>query len=452
MVRRRQGKNRRVTTRVKGQSTLDNFSGEVTIKNHTVRKRKKLTFDEKMALMPIVKEQLGDKNFDFRVSLLENKVEDEFFEEFATDPTQSAQVLADKIYHEKSQERLESLKKKYTKDYLRMPLTKERFNEIADEFGPSTYGNMMLFHHRGAKSMLSKVENGLDELFADMLNNRYNKNELDAIRHLELFLDYLDEHIRVLEKMQDGTMWMREINGKIIDLRSYRSDYEEVLINDTRSHTQWGDQERSLITNQVNAYANNVHLSKVFQWDTQGIFNLKDEWYDYYKNLSKYVLDMTYVIGDYYSKYVYGDEESKEKFINKYGTDDPEYFKSIEEYSASLNEMINMLPGVENDMIFYRGGRFDENAEVGDVGEFKYITSASFDRHVALEFAHEQGRNEYLITIYAPKGSHIASVDKNAVPDAKLTDLHELILGQGQKYQVIGVNHEAQEVDIMLIN
>jgi len=449
MARRRQGKNRRITKRVQGQSTLDNFSGEVTIKNHTVRKRKKLTFDEKMALIPIVQKQLGSKEFDFRVGLMEAGLEDDFYEEFATNTNQSAQELGDELFKKYAQERLESLKNKYPEDYLRMPLTRERFKEIADEFGPSTYGNMMMYSYRQVKAMLPQVEDGLDTKFADMVSRQ--NNYLKGIKNLEDYLEFLDEHIRRLESMQDGSMWMREVNGEIIDLRNYRSDYEEVLINDRRSHTQWGDQERSLIINQVNAYANNVHLSKVFEWDTQGIFNLKDEWYDYYKNLSKYVLDMTYTVGDYYGKYVYGDEESKEKFIRKYG-DDPEYFKSIEEYSESLNEMISMLPGVENDTIFYRGGRFDENAEVGDVGEFKYITSASFDKSVALEFAHEDGRDEYLITIYAPKGSHIASVDKNAVPDARLTDLHELILGKGQKYQVIGVNHDIKQVEIMLIN
>ena len=451
MVKRRKGKNRRVKTQVKGQSTLDNFSGQVTITNHTVKKRKAITHEEKDKLKKIL---IQDEDYrEYNYKLWKNNIKSKFFEEFAQDTQQSVKELAERLLQEEANARLQILKEKYNDDYLQMPLEKSKMREILNRFGPTTYGEMAIYNYDMANIMLKNIDNNLDMLLLDF-QNRYRDQYSSPIDKVEEYLNRLDEYLNVLKSMQDDSLWIRQIDDEIIDLSSYRSDYYEVLINDTRSHTQWGEQERALITNQVLTYGDNIDFDNVFKWDTAGIGDLKEEWYEYYRDLSKYVLDMTYVLGDYYTQYLSDDEEAVEKFLweNRGQPDIDAWAKSIEEYNARLNEMIRMLPGVENDTIIYRGGRFDENAKVGDIGEFAYITSVSFDRHVALEFAHENGRHEYLITIYAPKGSHMASVDKNAVPDSRLTDLHEAILGQGQKYKVIGVNHDAKTVEIMLIN
>ena len=167
-------------------------------------------------------------------------------------------------------------------------------------------------------------------------------------------------------------------------------------------------------------------------------FNEKDiDGIDYY--LGPNYMDMaSYIYGTPYIK------EVLERIPTKKGRE--AYINDIKEKYKQIEKIMEKTPRCIEDMIFFRGGKFDENMEVGETGKWECPTSTSYQESVAKDFVEE---GEYFIEIYAPKGTKGVAVNDGRFH--KHSSSHEYILAPNQEFILLGINRKSRTCKILLI-
>ena len=106
--------------------------------------------------------------------------------------------------------------------------------------------------------------------------------------------------------------------------------------------------------------------------------------------------------------------------------------------------------GLQEDTILYRGGEFPFNMIPGMKGKFPCFSSTSYRKETAEAF---QDGGEYLIKIYAPKGTRGLCGGGKLGGNFPIGDEseHEFTLGKGQEYIVLNRDDWNKTVEIILI-
>ena len=122
--------------------------------------------------------------------------------------------------------------------------------------------------------------------------------------------------------------------------------------------------------------------------------------------------------------------------------------------AKSIMDYIDSSEGLMEDVILWRGGHWDENLKVGQVKELPCLNSTSYQKDAAetVGIKDEPLKDNYLIKIYAPKGTKGCCADT----DSLIIDCpeHEYLLNKNQKYIVLGVDKSTKPktATIKLIN
>lgn len=159
---------------------------------------------------------------------------------------------------------------------------------------------------------------------------------------------------------------------------------------------------------------------------------------------------MDYHLGGNYTDltgYIFNSKSFKEILDNIPTNEAKESFiKNIEQKLKQIHAIMKKSPGLVEDTILFRGGRLDELMEVGEIGKFKAPTSTSYREATAKNFVEE---DEYLIEIYAPKGTKGIVVNDGRFH--KHSSSHEYTLAPGQEYVVLEVDRAKKIAKILLI-
>ena len=103
-------------------------------------------------------------------------------------------------------------------------------------------------------------------------------------------------------------------------------------------------------------------------------------------------------------------------------------------------------PGTLENAVYYRGGKLDENMEVGEIGKFDAPTSTSYRESTAKNFVEE---GEYLMEVYAPKGTKGVVVNDGRFH--KHSSSHEYTLKPGQEYVILEIDRVNKKAKILLL-
>lgn len=133
-----------------------------------------------------------------------------------------------------------------------------------------------------------------------------------------------------------------------------------------------------------------------------------------------------------------------------------EYLK-YEPMTVTLPQMADTLKNaikkssLLEDTVVYRLGYFDESIEVGKSGVLKGFTSSTYNPKF-IDYMKENydwmGSDDYVIKIYAPKGTNGSVFGNNNFGDGDKES--ELLFNDGQKYVVLSRDAENKTAEILL--
>lgn len=289
-----------------------------------------------------------------------------------------------------------------------------------------------------SKDGIKRNESVLNEKFRE-LHKFFNKKRLFI--DMDQLLDAFDAF-----EPEDIAEFNDYIEDHIVPNPYYgRDEYEPEVIGNPAFSTIKGTVEQDLIDRQ-----NQYFIDKYNKGQLDTLKNI----------IGSYVRNYTWHFGGLYSgankwrrnEYESLTREGKRALI-----------RDIKRRDRYTNKAIREAPGLEDNVILMRGGRW-KDFEVGSIGEFDYITSASFNPNTAKQYQ----KDDTLIRILAPKGSKVLSINESDRDGAgsifrsiyNNDNQNEVLIARGQKYLVLDVGDyydkrlhmRRREVTIMLIN
>lgn len=132
------------------------------------------------------------------------------------------------------------------------------------------------------------------------------------------------------------------------------------------------------------------------------------------------------------------------------------YIKDIERTIQNISNAIARGDGLLQNTKLYRGGFMEKDLRIGDVSSFEGFTSTSFNEASAEAYTRETGnpnyRDNYMITILAPKGTKGVAVNGLPSDMTPWAFEHEFLLNHGQEFVVLDIDHDAQTATILLVD
>lgn len=122
------------------------------------------------------------------------------------------------------------------------------------------------------------------------------------------------------------------------------------------------------------------------------------------------------------------------------------FVDNIKEKLKQIEDIMEKTPGTLENAVYYRGGKLDENMEVGEIGKFDAPTSTSYRESTAKNFVEE---GEYLMEVYAPKGTKGVVVNDGRFH--KHSSSHEYTLKPGQEYVILEIDRVNKKAKILLL-
>lgn len=393
MVRKRQGKNRRVTTKVKGANGCG-INGQVTIHNHTVKVNKKLNH-----LYHIQQTIYRDRKD--RINVINNLLNDvrndditrRSIESIFKYPIQVKHLLSDNQYNEYLK-LIEPLPN-YIDDYYNAENNDDAYDAYIDK----------LIAIEDIKATLTRIQ----QIIAyDTFNNRYDVSLINKnIFSDDVFEDY-------------------KLHGLPMTLRA---DEKEIVKK----------QEQDVDLYMDEADYNNEQNALLFYFGGN------------YSDLSNYFLDYNYWLERQLKNALLYDRENYMNNYEKIMRDIEARGRQLEKFCDIANSVIDKTTPIDKDIIIYRGGHFNPYAQVGDVMTFGSLTSTSFSYGTAENFYLAEKDTRYMITIYAPKGTRGWAVNDYRTKSGDGGE-NEFLLKSTQKYVVVDVDHENHTAEIWLLN
>ena len=113
----------------------------------------------------------------------------------------------------------------------------------------------------------------------------------------------------------------------------------------------------------------------------------------------------------------------------------------------NIDKLMNKSPGLYEDTILYRTGRFDVHARAGDHCVWKGYTSTTFQREMAEEYG--GGRFDVMFLIHAPTGTKgIVGNDHRNFKNG-FTE-HEYALPRNTGYTILSFDPDNRICEIVL--
>ena len=280
----------------------------------------------------------------------------------------------------------------------------------------------------------------LGELLSEGIISDYEAEYYDSV--IDKYNSVKDKDISNFpQRVQDEVEAMGEaiyqIESKIItkkatELSSFNEDDFEIDPTPYNSD-EIGDLEARNLEQQ------NKNLADI-DWDFYG------DGTNFYSDYHYYDVNKTLTMGDAYWKELIKENPSKKE--------DLEYTqKYTNDIINHLHYLMDKGGGLTQDTVLYRGGIFPSNILPGMKGKFDTIASTSYNKEKAEGF--QQEGKEYLMTIYAPKGTKgLGGSGKYRNDDDMHLGVlheHEFTLRDGQKYIVLDKNDRDKTVSILLI-
>ena len=122
------------------------------------------------------------------------------------------------------------------------------------------------------------------------------------------------------------------------------------------------------------------------------------------------------------------------------------FVDNIKEKLKQIEDIMEKTPGTLENTVYYRGGKLDENMEIGEIGKFDAPTSTSYRESTAKNFVEE---GEYLMEVYAPKGTKGVVVNDGRFH--KHSSSHEYTLKPGQEYVILEIDRVNKKAKILLL-
>jgi len=403
-------------------------------------------------------------------------VEAKSFEEIMQQATQEAQ---EQLPHESSTTPSEIKTITNTNDLLSMPsgpelkelgkiLTPQRRKAYSKGLAElkkliNKYNKASVFEKGQIGENIAKQKEHLKQLETDSIKAKQVKEPSTVIEEVDFFETLNEKQIDIVaERLTESRL--APYSTALEELESLLSRYEKASPAERPKLKEFIAQTRETMRKlEADSTKTRMDVSKIslesFKADKQ-VDNIKEispleqkqiEAQRKVKLSERDIDGMDYYLGPNYmdmASYIYNTQHIKDvlsRILTKEGRE--MYIKDIKQKYEQIKKTMEKTPGCVQDTIYFRGGKFDENMEVGEIGKWECPTSTSYQKRVAENFVEE---GEYLIEIYAPAGTKGVAVNDGRFH--KHSSSHEYTLGPDQEFVLLEIDRSNRTCKILLLN
>ena len=277
------------------------------------------------------------------------------------------------------------------------------------------------------------------DILEDWVKERYRlKKGFYQYSRASVYKQILPEFKKWLEKNLDDDLYDQVYPIVLKHLHRRKDDSFDDYLTDT---------EMELINLQMNS---DINIDGMSFGDKNGLWPIENFFGSTSAEINRAVYQRTKAMADIISAYNDGatnklGNSKANKSLEDFMEEEFEYMRWMID---SISKVIAQLPALHKDTMIFRGGPFDEALEEGEISEFKSPTSFSFKRGIAEDYK----GSDWLYIVYAPEGSHLASVNQASRFEGFHYSAGELFNMAHQKYVVLKKDTKNRIVTILLLN